>query len=122
MDYLSGKQSIQPTSIVDEKKEKIVESSVIFNEFCERVFACLNPDERANISESFLTNEIISVRVDRTRKQPLTTLLRALGIGSNAEILEIFIKYFLQFICGYSANLIYFIISPYFSLNNMFFL
>ena len=36
------------------------------------------------------SNEIISVRVDRTRKQPLTTLLRALGIGSNAEILEIF--------------------------------
>ena len=36
------------------------------------------------------SNEIISVRVDRTRKQPLTTLLRALGIGSNAEIIEIF--------------------------------
>ncbi len=36
------------------------------------------------------SNEIISVRVDRTRKQPLTTLLRALGIGTNAEILEIF--------------------------------
>ncbi|MBR5315255.1 MAG: DNA-directed RNA polymerase subunit beta [Firmicutes bacterium] len=36
------------------------------------------------------SNEIISVRVDRTRKQPLTTLLRALGIGSDAEILEIF--------------------------------
>lgn len=36
------------------------------------------------------SNEIISVRVDRTRKQPLTTLLRALGIGSDAEIIEIF--------------------------------
>ena len=36
------------------------------------------------------SNEIISVRVDRTRKQPLTTLLRALGIGSDREILEIF--------------------------------
>ena len=36
------------------------------------------------------SNEIISVRVDRTRKQPLTTLLRALGIGSDQEILDIF--------------------------------
>ena len=35
-------------------------------------------------------NEIISVRVDRTRKQPVTTLLRALGIGSNQEIIDIF--------------------------------
>ncbi len=36
------------------------------------------------------SNEIISVRVDRTRKQPVTTLLRALGMGSNEEIIEIF--------------------------------
>lgn len=36
------------------------------------------------------SNEIISVRVDRTRKQPLTTLLRALGISGNQEILDIF--------------------------------
>ena len=36
------------------------------------------------------SNEIISVRVDRTRKQPLTTLLRALGIGSNEEIIQLF--------------------------------
>ncbi len=36
------------------------------------------------------SNEIISVRVDRTRKQPLTTLLRALGIASNEEIINLF--------------------------------
>ena len=36
------------------------------------------------------SNEILSVRVDRTRKQPATILLRALGIGSNEEIIEIF--------------------------------
>ncbi|MEG0829683.1 MAG: DNA-directed RNA polymerase subunit beta [Anaerovoracaceae bacterium] len=35
------------------------------------------------------SNEIISVRVDRTRKQPVTTLLRALGIGSDEEIIAI---------------------------------
>jgi len=36
------------------------------------------------------SNEIISVRVDRTRKQPLTTLLRAMGIGSDQEIIDRF--------------------------------
>lgn len=37
------------------------------------------------------SNEIISVRVDRMRKQPLTTLLRALEIGSSdMDIIEIF--------------------------------
>lgn len=34
--------------------------------------------------------ETLSVRVDRTRKQPLTTLLRALGIASDKEIIDIF--------------------------------
>ena len=36
------------------------------------------------------SNEIISVRVDRTRKQPVTTLLRALGMGTDEEIIETF--------------------------------
>ena len=36
------------------------------------------------------SNEIISVRVDRTRKQPVTTLLRALGMASDDEIIETF--------------------------------
>ncbi|PAB56130.1 DNA-directed RNA polymerase subunit beta [Anaeromicrobium sediminis] len=36
------------------------------------------------------SNDIISVRVDRTRKQPMTVLLRALGFSSDAEILQIF--------------------------------
>ncbi len=36
------------------------------------------------------SNEIVNVRVDRTRKQPLTILLRALGMGSDHEILNIF--------------------------------
>ena len=36
------------------------------------------------------SNEIISVRVDRTRKQPVTTLLRAFGFGTNEEIIELF--------------------------------
>ena len=36
------------------------------------------------------SNEIISGRVDRTRKQPVTTLLRALGMGTDEEIIETF--------------------------------
>jgi DNA-directed RNA polymerase subunit beta len=36
------------------------------------------------------SNEIISVRVDRTRKQPVTTLLRALGFGTDQQIIDIF--------------------------------
>ena len=30
------------------------------------------------------------VRVDRTRKVPITVLIRALGIGTNPEIIELF--------------------------------
>ncbi len=36
------------------------------------------------------SNEVISVRIDRTRKLPVTVLIRALGLGSDAEILEAF--------------------------------
>ena len=36
------------------------------------------------------SNGVISVRVDRTRKQPVTTLLRALGFGTDEEIIEVF--------------------------------
>lgn len=36
------------------------------------------------------SNDIFFVRVDRTRKVPITVLVRALGIGTNAEILELF--------------------------------
>ncbi|MCC0647439.1 DNA-directed RNA polymerase subunit beta [Clostridioides sp. ZZV15-6598] len=35
------------------------------------------------------SNDVISVRVDRTRKQPVTVLLRALGIGTDAEIIDL---------------------------------
>ena len=36
------------------------------------------------------SNDIFYVRVDRTRKVPITVLVRALGISTNAEILELF--------------------------------
>ena len=36
------------------------------------------------------SNDVFSVRVDRTRKVPVTVLIRALGYGTNAEIIDLF--------------------------------
>ena len=36
------------------------------------------------------SNDVFSVRIDRTRKLPVTVLLRAMGLGSNDEILDVF--------------------------------
>ena len=36
------------------------------------------------------SNDVFYVRVDRTRKVPVTVLIRALGIGTNQEIVELF--------------------------------
>jgi len=36
------------------------------------------------------SNDVFSVRVDRTRKVPITVLIRALGVSSNQEILDLF--------------------------------
>ena len=36
------------------------------------------------------SNDVFSVRVDRTRKVPVTVLIRALGIGNNQDIIDLF--------------------------------
>lgn len=36
------------------------------------------------------SNDIFYVRIDRTRKVPITQLIRALGVGTNAQITELF--------------------------------
>ncbi len=36
------------------------------------------------------SNDVFSIRIDRTRKLPVTVFLRAMGLGSNADILEMF--------------------------------
>ncbi len=36
------------------------------------------------------SNDVFSVRVDRTRKVPITVLLRALGVGTNQQIIDLF--------------------------------
>lgn len=53
-------------------------------------FTTVIPNRGAWLEYETDSNEVISVRVDRTRKQPVTTLLRALGMGSNQEIIDTF--------------------------------
>ena len=36
------------------------------------------------------SNDVFYVRVDRTRKMPVSVLIRAMGVGSDAEIIELF--------------------------------
>jgi len=55
------------------------------------LFACtVIPNRGAWLEYETDSNDVFSVRVDRTRKVPVTVLIRAMGIGSNAEILELF--------------------------------
>ncbi|WP_196592533.1 DNA-directed RNA polymerase subunit beta [Pectinatus sottacetonis] len=50
----------------------------------------LIPNRGAWIELENDANDIISVRIDRTRKLPVTILIRALGISSNQAIAELF--------------------------------
>ena len=52
--------------------------------------AKLIPDRGAWLEFDTAKRDIISVKVNRKRKLPITTLLRALGYGSDEEILELF--------------------------------
>ena len=47
------------------------------------------PNRGAWLEYEVDSNDVISVRIDRTRKLPVTVLLRALGYGSNAEIINL---------------------------------
>ena len=48
------------------------------------------PNRGAGLEYETDSNDVFYVRVDRTRKVPITVLIRALGIGTNAEIVELF--------------------------------
>jgi DNA-directed RNA polymerase subunit beta len=52
--------------------------------------ATVIPNRGAWLEYETDSNDVFYVRVDRTRKVPITVLIRALGIGTNAEIKEIF--------------------------------
>ncbi len=56
-----------------------------------KLFSCtVIPNRGAWLEYETDSNDVFSVRVDRTRKVPVTVLLRALGIGTNAQIIEKF--------------------------------
>ena len=48
------------------------------------------PNRGAWLEYETESNDIFYVRVDRTRKVPVTVLIRALGVGKNEEIIELF--------------------------------
>jgi DNA-directed RNA polymerase subunit beta len=52
--------------------------------------ATVIPNRGAWIELETDANDVISVRIDRTRKLPVTVLIRALGYGSNSAIAELF--------------------------------
>ena len=55
------------------------------------LFTCtVIPNRGAWLEYETDSNDVFYVRVDRTRKVPVTVLIRALGYGTNAEILELF--------------------------------
>ena len=56
-----------------------------------KLFSCtVIPNRGAWLEYETDSNDIFYVRVDRTRKVPITVLIRALGVGTNEEIRELF--------------------------------
>ena len=53
-------------------------------------FCQVIPNRGAWLEYETDSNDVFSARVDRTRKVPVTVLIRALGVGTNAEIIELF--------------------------------
>jgi len=50
----------------------------------------LIPNRGAWLEYETDSNDVVSVRIDRTRKIPVTVILRALGLGRNEQIIEMF--------------------------------
>ncbi len=56
-----------------------------------KIYSCtVIPNRGAWLEYETDSNDVFYVRVDRTRKVPVTVLIRSLGIGTNEEILELF--------------------------------
>ena len=75
---------------------QLVRSPVFIMELaCDKIgkefYTCtVIPNRGAWLEYETDSNDIFYVRVDRTRKVPVTVLIRALGYGTNAEITELF--------------------------------
>ena len=56
-----------------------------------KLYSCtVIPNRGAWLEYETDSNDVFYVRVDRTRKIPITVLIRALGVGTNEEIIEMF--------------------------------
>ena len=56
-----------------------------------QLYSCtVIPNRGAWLEYETDSNDVFYVRVDRTRKVPITVLIRALGIGTNQQILDLF--------------------------------
>ncbi|MFQ9716321.1 MAG: DNA-directed RNA polymerase subunit beta [Blautia sp.] len=56
-----------------------------------KLYSCtVIPNRGAWLEYETDSNDMFYVRVDRTRKVPITVLIRALGYGTNAEIIDLF--------------------------------
>jgi len=61
------------------------------DKFGKKLFSCtVIPNRGAWLEYETDANDVFYVRVDRTRKVPVTVLVRALGIGTDEEIVELF--------------------------------
>ena len=65
------------TSDFDKVGKKLLSSTVI-------------PNRGAWLEYETDSNDVFYVRVDRTRKVPVTVLIRAMGVGTDAEIIDLF--------------------------------
>ncbi len=64
---------------------------ITFDKIGKKLIACtVIPNRGAWLEYETDSNDVFYVRVDRTRKVPVTVLIRALGIGTNEEILDLF--------------------------------
>ncbi|MCR2021708.1 DNA-directed RNA polymerase subunit beta, partial [Blautia pseudococcoides] len=65
--------------------------SIAHDKLGKTLYSCtVIPNRGAWLEYETDSNDVFYVRVDRTRKVPITVLIRALGIGTNAEIIELF--------------------------------
>ncbi|MCR5831560.1 MAG: DNA-directed RNA polymerase subunit beta [Lachnospiraceae bacterium] len=64
---------------------------ITHDKFGKKLYSCtVIPNRGAWLEYETDSNDVFFVRVDRTRKVPVTVLLRSLGLGTNEEILDLF--------------------------------
>ncbi|SFB18520.1 DNA-directed RNA polymerase subunit beta [Acetitomaculum ruminis DSM 5522] len=65
--------------------------AVAHDKIGKKLYSCtVIPNRGAWLEYETDSNDVFYVRVDRTRKVPITVFIRALGVGTNEEIIELF--------------------------------